>query len=85
MSRSWAGGSTRQWRRTRQVVLARDHGLCRLQITGVCTVTATCVHHILGRAVTGDDPRYLVAACEACNLAVGEPTPDPEPTPRTEW
>lgn len=31
-------------------------------------------HHVLGRKVTGDDPRYIVAACQHCNLKVGDPT-----------
>jgi hypothetical protein len=46
------------------------------------------VHHTLGRNVTGDeDPRYLITSCGPCNLAIGDPTqqPDPAPTPRTRW
>jgi hypothetical protein len=31
------------------------------------------VHHTLGRAVTGDDPKYLGACCSECNLKIGEP------------
>lgn len=59
-----------------------------------CTVHATLsgphaghAHHTKGRAVTGDDPLFIVAACKACNLHIGNPTqqPDPEPTPRTRW
>ena len=89
MSRSWGQGSTRAWRRTRAAVLARDQGVCRLRIEGVCTGRAEHVHHTLGRAVTGDDPRYLVAACAPCNLAIGDPTrahiADPKPSPSTRW
>ncbi len=77
MSRAWRNGSSRMWRRIRAAVLARDsvRGVptCQLQIPGVCTVVATCVHHVKGRAVTGDDPRWLVAACDECNLSVGQP------------
>lgn len=44
------------------------------------------VHHLLGRAVTGDDPAYLVACCRACNLATGDPTrADPPCSPQTDW
>lgn len=78
MSRSWRGGSTRAWRRIRARVLEdnrRDNGgRCTLQVPGVCTGEATHVHHVKGRAITGDDPRWLVASCAACNLHVGEPS-----------
>lgn len=84
MSRSWQGGSTRQWRKVRAFVLTRDGYACQLRLDGVCTGFAEHAHHTKGRAVTGDDPRYIVAACEACNLATGEPAttgavPDDEP------
>lgn len=81
---SWDKGSTSAWRRTRALVLARDNYLCGVQLRG-CTGHADCVHHTLGRAVTGDDPRYLVASCTHCNLAIGEPTGDPKPNPRIRW
>ncbi|MDG4809933.1 hypothetical protein O7634_24545 [Micromonospora sp. WMMD1120] len=74
MSRSWEGGSTRAWRRTRALVLVRDGYLCQLRLPGVCTTTATHVHHTAGRSVTGDDPAYLVASCAPCNLKLGDPT-----------
>ena len=87
MSASWAGGSTRAWRRTRAYVLHRDGYTCRLRLPG-CTTAAPAegghVHHLKGKA-NGDDPRYLVASCESCNLQVGEPEPDPTPTPMTKW
>ena len=77
MSQAWKGGSTRAWRRRREAVLAenleRNGGRCTLGVEGVCTGAATQVHHVLGRAVTGDDLRYLAAVCAACNLYVGEP------------
>lgn len=51
-----------------------------------CTDTAALrgpdrghAHHTHGRAITGDDPRYIVAACEACNLHIGDPTRHGDP------
>lgn len=77
MSGAWSKGSTARWRKLRAGILLanlRDNeGRCTLQIEGVCAGQADTVHHTLGKAVTGDDPRYLVAACRACNLKVGEP------------
>ncbi len=73
MSKSWASGSTRRWRAIRAHVLERDNHRCRLRIARICTTTAEQVHHLLPRAIAGDDPRYLVASCRACNLRTGEP------------
>jgi len=86
MSRNWRHGSTRAWRRTRAQVLARDSWECQLRLDG-CTTLATHVHHTHGRGITGDDPAHLVATCAHCNLATGDPTrqPDPTPRPRTRW
>lgn len=44
-------------------------------------------HHTLGRARTGDDPRYIVGACSTCNLWIGEPgtVGDPPAVPVTRW
>ena len=86
MSRGWEGGSTRAWRNQRAAVLAanQEHndGRCTLQIPGVCTGLATTGHHVHGKGVSDE----VVAACEACNLKVGDPRPhDPEPQPRTKW
>ena len=65
--------------------LATNGGRCTL-LTKVCTGQATQVHHTLGRAVTGDDPRYLQAVCEACNLHVGDPAKhEPRPKLRSQW
>lgn len=90
MSRSWKGGSTAHWRRIRRAVLfanqVENGGRCVLAIPKVCTGVATQVHHTKGRAVTGDDPRYLVATCAPCNLHVGSPTrTSPEPRPVSKW
>jgi 5-methylcytosine-specific restriction endonuclease McrA len=84
VSKAWDKGSTRAWRRVRAAVLARDHHTCQLRLPG-CTGHATHVHHTRGRATTGDDPTYLVAACAHCNLALGEPTPDPPSRGGTQW
>lgn len=86
MSKSWARGSTRRWRRTRAQVLARDNHTCQLRLDG-CTVAATDAHHTRGKAF-GDDPHHLVAACRHCNLKIGDPMTrrhDPQPTPRSNW
>ena len=90
MSRSWAKGSTTRWRKTRAAILAENQrtngGRCMVALPGVCTGQAQCVHHTLGRAITGDDPRYLVASCTACNLKIGEPsTQSPRPRPISSW
>lgn len=45
-------------------------------------------HHTLGRARTGDDPRYIVGACSTCNLKIGNPVNsggDPPVTAVTSW
>ncbi|GEL17673.1 HNH endonuclease [Pseudonocardia asaccharolytica] len=86
VSRAWRGGSTRAWRRTRALVLARDGHRCQLQLDG-CTTIATHVHHVIGRAVSGDeDLSKLVAACAWCNQSTGDPRRhDPAPRPRGWW
>jgi len=90
MSRSWSKGSTRAWRRLRAWVLAENQrtnqGRCTLAIPKVCTGQATQVHHTQSRAIVGDDPKYLVAACQACNLHVGQPGRNsPEPKRVSNW
>lgn len=86
MSKNWAKGSTRAWRKLRAYVLARDSYRCQIKLPG-CTSAATHVHHTLGRAVTGDDPRYLQAACAHCNIKTGDPTKTADPRGRsaTKW
>ena len=103
MSRTWAKGSTRAWRRLRAYVLARDGYRCRAHADGWCAKVPgqhTCTgiaalagpdaghaHHTRGKAVTGDDPRYIVAACQACNLHIGDPTQHSDPPNKavTRW
>jgi len=91
VSRAWKRGSSRAWRKLRaEILLANlvgNQGMCTLKIPTVCAGKATQVHHTLGRATTGDDPRYLAAVCQPCNLHVGEPeaNPDPPVRARTAW
>lgn len=86
MSKSWEKGSTPRWRKIRAEVLARDAGVCQVGLPGVCTGVATHVHHTLGRSITGDDPRYLVASCAECNLKLGNPQDSsPKPKKMTKW
>lgn len=87
MSKGWATGSTRAWRRLRAQRLHLDGGLCTLNLDG-CTTRATQVHHLdgiqAGKITTLD---RLTSACENCNLKAGDPTrTDPQPNPpRTNW
>jgi hypothetical protein len=77
MSRAWRGGSTSRWRKVRAQILAENlaatGGACQAAVPGVCTGQQEQVHHVLGRAVSGDDRRYLMPVCAACNRAIGEP------------
>lgn len=77
MSKAWAKGSTAAWRKLRARILTanqlENQGHCQVAIPDVCTGQANTVHHTQGRAVTGDDPKYLVACCKECNLHIGEP------------
>ncbi len=67
-------------------VVIREAGGQRVE-TRRCTGVADTVHHTLGRGVTGDDPRYLMGVCAACNRKAGEPMagPDPAVAPVTAW
>lgn len=85
MSKGWEGGSTREDRKARAFVLNRDGHRCQLRLEG-CTTIATTAHHTIGKRMTGADPRFMVAACEPCNLKVGDPTKaDPDPLPWAGW
>jgi hypothetical protein len=74
--RNWQGGSERQWRYVRAGVLAANKaergGVCALMLAG-CTGLATCVHHVAGKDVTGNDSKWLVASCTHCNTTAGDP------------
>lgn len=84
-SRNWPNGSTRRWRKTRQMVLDRDNHTCRLRLDG-CTTTATHVHHTVDRVTAGDSIDHLLAACAHCNLKLGDPTKhDATPHRRRRW
>lgn len=90
MSKAWAKGSSARWRKIRAAILADNlattDGACQAAVQGVCTGQAEQVHHTLGRGVTGDDPKYLLPVCSACNRHIGEPGRiSPEPTPRSRW
>jgi 5-methylcytosine-specific restriction endonuclease McrA len=74
------------WRRVRRAVLERDQGQCQLKLMGVCTTTATVVHHTIGQELTGNDPAALVASCAECNSRIGRPDlSQPEPRRTTKW
>lgn len=55
-----------------------DGGLCQLRLPG-CTVVATEVHHLGGRANIGDDDINLLrSVCQNCNIkAEKRPAEDP--------
>lgn len=80
-SKTWVNGSGAAWRKVRLLVLRRDGWRCQLKLEG-CAVRAKQVHHTRPRALVGDDPAWLVAACQPCNNKVGDPTTtDPDPKP----
>lgn len=90
--KAWKNGSTTAHRKARAVVLARDGWVCQLCGKPIPKglhkdhPQAAQVHHTQGRAKTGDNPTYMVAAHRACNLEVGDPSRmDPPTTPRTQW
>jgi hypothetical protein len=89
MSRSWSGGSTRQWRVLRANILAanrmNNRGRCCVMVPGVCTGVAEEVHHTKGKAY-GDRAEDLVASCRACNLYIGQPGKvSPKPKKVSKW
>lgn len=88
MSNSWAGGSTRAWRKYRARILNRDNHTCQLQLDG-CKGRATEAHHLDGRraGLMPTNTNRVIAACQPCNNRVGDPTtttPPPNP-PTTRW
>lgn len=89
----WHGGSTRAWRRIREEVFAAKGRTCLLAFepwgdddNQRCSTVATEVHHTEDRDVVGDDPRFLIPACQPCNLKAGDPTRDrADPDPLPSW
>lgn len=86
----------RDGRRCRMADVAAGTYLPHLRIYRRLIVTSTActggtpellqVHHVLGRAATGDNPRFLITSCRACNLATGYPaTVDPRHKTMTDW
>lgn len=75
MSKGWAGGSTRAYRKLRAFVLLRDNYQCQLNIDGVCLSVGDQLHHLDGvNAGKVCPPDRAVAACGPCNTHVGDPT-----------
>lgn len=78
-------GTGRPWR-----CRAHDEGWCARSAAGPhsCEGIMVHAHHTLGRRRTGDDPRYIVGACEVCNLKIGDPSKgatDPVCVPVSSW
>lgn len=74
MSRAWAGGSTRRWRKLRAYVLERDLNRCRVpdEDGRICGAVATDAGHIIPKAEGGTDcPANLRAECEPHNSQDG--------------
>lgn len=76
MSRGWAGGSTRAWRKLRAAVLERDGSRCQVvdDKGAKCGKVARTVGHLdpLSRGgVKLADPARLRAECEAHNYGDG--------------
>lgn len=90
---AWGKGSTRAWRKLRLEVLDRDRWVCQLCGNPISRnlkfpdPKSASVHHTKGKR-DGDNPDDLVAAHLDCNQHAGTLptiTPDPEPTPSTDW
>lgn len=84
MSRSWAGGSTRPWRRLRLFVLSRDGYACQVPVdvngdqvaedlaVRRCLAYADHAGHITPKCEGGlDAPENLRATCARHNLTEG--------------
>jgi 5-methylcytosine-specific restriction protein A len=58
---------TKEWRKLRAHVLARDGHCCQLRLTG-CTERANTAHHRIARELGGADaPWNLISACPSCH------------------
>jgi len=69
---------------------AHDEGWCDRAGVGAhsCEGVMSHAHHTLGRLRTGDNPRFIVGACQTCNLKIGDPAGsggDPEAQAVTRW
>lgn len=86
MSKAWAAGSSRAWRRVRDLVMEHNRlhygGKCRARVRGICLGIAQHAHHTRGREVTGDDPRFIEGVCAPCNLHIGNPITHPYNCPQ---
>lgn len=76
MSAGWRGGSSREWRRLRRLVLDRDGHHCQkpVEFGEVCGQPATTVGHIDALADGGvklADPSRLRAECASHNYGDG--------------
>lgn len=61
---------TPEWRRVREVVLRRDHYLCKLRLSKNCTRMANTVHHIKALEQYPElalDVTNLISCCYACH------------------
>lgn len=66
--------TTRAWRALRLRIIARDGGVCQVQVPGVCIGVASQADHIVPVAVDADrvmDPANLRASCGPCNAWLG--------------
>lgn len=90
MSRAWSDRTSYARYRTIRAAILRanrstNRGLCTLAIPGVCEGKAVQVHHVKGKEY-GDDPKWMVATCRACNLHVGKPgRHSPNPKKVSKW
>lgn len=59
----------------REKILKRDGHRCKIEFSGLCTVKATAVDHIVPVVKGGAwfDPDNLRAACRTCNTALSNP------------
>lgn len=89
----WPSGSTRAYRKARDIVLERDGWICQLcgkpiprHLRGPHPQSGSA-HHTGAREVTGDNPAHMVASHLLCNQQAGNPrtAPDPAPRGRTRW
>jgi 5-methylcytosine-specific restriction protein A len=80
VSNGWKGGSSRQWRKIRELVLKRD-GCCQQ-----CAQSEGPMHidHVIPKRLGGGDELWnLRQLCQNCNLAKGGRFFDTEGTPPT--